>query len=162
MGSAMTSSRSATIARTASTTHEQSADRKQIFNIARNRWLGRLARDPELSGSAVRVAILLWDKFNAKHGGAWPSIAYMARTLTMHRSTVIRAVNTLEEHDWLDHRSGKSGRCNFYSPRFGKFDDETKIGDAKEQDAFDEVVAAPQRVVASPQQEGSSAAALTS
>ena len=107
--------------------HESLPDRKEIFNAARNRWLGRVARDSKLPGGAFRVAILLWDKFNAKTGGAWPSHAYMAKALKVHRSTVIRAINALEEHAWLTHDPGHSRRSNFYRPCFAKLEDDDEV-----------------------------------
>ena len=94
MGCAMTANGPTSIAKSARGAHEQSQDRKEIFNAGRNRWLGHVARDPKLSGGAVRVAILLWDMFNAATGGAWPSIAYMAKALMVNRSTVILAITS--------------------------------------------------------------------
>ena len=111
---------------------EPSVDHKEMFNRGRHRWLGLVARDPELSGGAVRVAILLWDKFNVATGGAWPSIAHMAQALSMHRSTVIRAVNALEQRGWLIRRSGNRHRSNLYLPGFRDPVDKDNTREAEE------------------------------
>ena len=106
-----------------------------MFNRGRHRWLGQVARDPELSGSAVRVAILLWDMFNSAKGGAWPSFAYIAKTLTMDRSTVMRAIKALDERDWLIRRSGNRHRSNFYLPGFRDSKDKDDAREAEDAEA---------------------------
>jgi DNA-binding IclR family transcriptional regulator len=55
---------------------------------------------------------------NHASGGAWPSIAYVARELGLHRSTVIRALNALEARGWIrkQHREATS---NMYKISFG-------------------------------------------
>ena len=131
----MTANRSASMAQSALGAHEPSPDHKEMFNRGRHRWLGHVARDPELSGGAVRVAVLLWDMFNWEKGGAWPSIAHMAKTLAMHRSTVIRAINTLEEHGWINRKSGNRHRSNFYLPGFGSTEDKDTAREAEDADA---------------------------
>ena len=127
----MTASLPAAIGKSSPGPSEPPPGRKEIFNIGRHRWLGRVARDQELSGGSVRAAILLWDMFNPTTGGAWPSIAYMAKTLAMHRSTVIRAINALDERGWITRDSGNRHRSNFYRPCFGKLDDEDEPGEAE-------------------------------
>ena len=123
------------IAKSARGAHKPSQDRKEMFNRGRHRWLGQVARDPGLSGSAVRVAILLWDMFNSAKGGAWPSIAYIAKTLTMDRSTVMRAIKALDERGWLIRRSGNRHRSNFYLPGFGNSKDKDTAREAEDADA---------------------------
>jgi DNA-binding transcriptional MocR family regulator len=85
------------------------------------RWLGMVARDPALNSSAVRVAVLLWDRFNIERGGAWPSIDTMAEEIAMDRSTVIRALHQLEARGWITVERGGRGKSNFYRPEFGNF-----------------------------------------
>ena len=94
---------------------------KDIFNHGRHRWLSRVARDDELAGGTLRVAICLWDMFNVERGSAWPSIAYMTEALGINRSTVIRAVNSLEDRGWITRVRGRRGRSTIYRLAFGNF-----------------------------------------
>lgn len=98
------------------------------FNFFRHRWLTQVARDPKLSGAAVRVAVLLWEHQNAERGYAWPSLAYMARELRMHRSTVIRSIDRLGARRWIMKEvSGGRHRSNRYRIGNGQMGDD---GDA--------------------------------
>ena len=98
--------------------HVSSDDHKAIFNHGRFRWLGMVARDAALSSTAVRVAVIIWDRFNVSRGGAWPSINRIADEIGMHRSTVLRAIRDLEDRGWICTTHGGRGRSNFYQPTF--------------------------------------------
>ena len=91
------------------------------FQFRRHQWIGMVARDSELSGSAYRVAILIWDYSNKNYGYAWPSHLAIADNLGMHRSTVIRSINRLAERGWLsiERRTGQ-GSTNRYHLAFGE------------------------------------------
>lgn len=96
---------------------------RNAFHHARHRWLNLAVRDKALSGAAIRVAVLLWEHMNVERGCAWPSFDYMARQLTMHRSTVIRALRQLKDHGWITicHRGGRHN-SNEYRLAFGKME----------------------------------------
>jgi hypothetical protein len=98
---------------------------KSSFNFGRHRWLGRVVRDAELPGAALRTAVLLWELQNAEHGYAWPSLTYIAAELKMHKSTVIRSLRILRERGWITtaHRGGRH-RTNQYRVSFGRMDDD--------------------------------------
>lgn len=91
------------------------------FPYRRHRWIGSVARDNELTGSAYRVAILIWDYTNEKYGYAWPSHSTIADNLGIHRSTVIRCIHRLAERGWLsiEQRTGQ-GSANRYYLAFGE------------------------------------------
>ena len=93
---------------------------KNLFHSGRHNWLGLVARDRELSGGGLRVAILIWQHLNETTGYAWPSIPYIARQLGLHRSTVFRSLSDLESHGWVTvkRRAGKHG-VNHYRIAFG-------------------------------------------
>jgi len=100
------------------------SDGDAAFHHGRHRWLGQLARDHNLPGAAVRVAILLWEKMNARRGYAWPSLAYIGRELKMHRSTVIRSLRILSDRGWINKsKRGGRHRSNEYRISFGVMDD---------------------------------------
>jgi len=92
----------------------------QSFNYGRHRWLGHVVRDSALPGSAHRVAVLLWEHMNAEYGYAWPSLVYIADQLGMHKSTVVRSINTLSARGWIsvERRCGRH-RGNRYRIAFG-------------------------------------------
>ena len=96
----------------------------EIFNFGRHRWLARVVRDKELPGAAVRVAVLLWEHQNAERGCAWPSLVYIAMTLKMHKSTVVRSLDILGRRGWLStKRRGGRYRSNEYRIAFGSMDE---------------------------------------
>jgi hypothetical protein len=98
---------------------------KSRFNFGRHRWLGRVARDAELPGAALRTAVLLWELQNAKHGYAWPSLTYIATELKMHKSTVIRSLRILRARGWITTaRRGGRHRTNQYRIGFGRMEDD--------------------------------------
>jgi hypothetical protein len=101
------------------------ASRTETFNFGRHRWLGRVVRDEELPGAAVRVAVLLWELQNAGRGCAWPSLAYIAAQSKMHKSTVIRSLQMLRQRGWITtaHRGGRH-RTNEYRIAFGSMADD--------------------------------------
>jgi biotin operon repressor len=88
---------------------------KSVFNFFRHRWLCRVVRDDKLPGAAHRTAVLLWELQNAERRCAWPSLAYLARQLKMHKSTVIRSLDALRRRGWIitAHRGGRQ-RTNEY------------------------------------------------
>lgn len=94
---------------------------KNLFHHGRHTWLGMVARDRSLHGSALRVAILIWQHINEKTGYAWPSIRYIVKELKLHRATVFRAIEDLESRGWLtrSRRAGKNG-VNHYRIAFGQ------------------------------------------
>jgi hypothetical protein len=98
---------------------------KSVFDYGRHRWLCRVARDVELSGAALRTAVLLWELQNAKHGCAWPSLTYITTELKMHKSTVIRSLRILRDRGWITiaHRGGRH-RTNQYRIGFGRMEDD--------------------------------------
>src|SRR5262249_48346917 len=95
------------------------------FNFGRHRWLCQVARDSELPGAALRVAVLLWELQNAAQGYAWPSLTYIAIQLNMHKSTVIRSLRILRLRGWINtaHRGGRH-RTNQYRIGFGRMEDD--------------------------------------
>src|SRR5215831_15718902 len=97
---------------------------KSVFDYGRHRWLCRVARDAELSGAALRTAVLLWELQNAKQGYAWPSLTYIAAELKMHKSTVIRSLRILRARGWITiaHRGGRH-RTNQYRIGLGRMED---------------------------------------
>jgi hypothetical protein len=100
---------------------------KSAFNFGRHRWLARVARDGQLPGAALRVAVVLWELQNADRGCAWPSLTYLAAQLKMHKSTVIRSLDALRRRGWITtaHRGGRH-RTNEYRISFGLTDDENE------------------------------------
>jgi len=103
-------------------------DAKAAFNHGRHRWLGQLARDNELPGAAVRVAVLLWELMNTERGCAWPSLVHIAEQLRMNKSTVARSIKALIRRGWI-HRSRRGGRhrSNEYRLAWGTMGDEAHI-----------------------------------
>lgn len=96
---------------------------KEMFNAGRHRWLGHVARDRALTGAAIRVAVVIWDRLNVKKRAAWPSIGTMAKELGLNRSTVIRATDKLVERGWVNVVS-RRWHSNLYQPRFGAMPEE--------------------------------------
>jgi hypothetical protein len=105
------------------------ASKTESFNFGRHRWLGRVARDGKLPGAALRTAVLLWELQNAERGCAWPSLAYIAAQLKMHKSTVIRSLQVLCRRGWIitAHRGGRH-RTNEYRIGLGSMDDDEEDG----------------------------------
>jgi DNA-binding MarR family transcriptional regulator len=98
--------------------------KKEAFNHERHRWLALLAHDKEITGAALRVAILIWQHLNAEHGYAWPSLDYLSRELNVFRSTITRAIKLLERRGWITvERQGGRHRSNRYRLAFGNMDD---------------------------------------
>ena len=105
-------------------------DAKAAFNHGRHRWLGQLARDNELPGAAVRVAVLLWELMNTERGCAWPSLVYIAEQLRMNKSTVARSIKALVRRGWIQRsRRGGRHRSNEYRMSWGPVDDDTDADD---------------------------------
>jgi biotin operon repressor len=79
-------------------------------------WLTQVNRDHALPPHAVRVAYEISQLINDASNTAWPSQAYLARTLGLCRRTVQNALNALiEQHHLIIVESGKGrGRANHY------------------------------------------------
>lgn len=93
---------------------------KDAFNHNRHRWLDHVARDRKLSGGALRVAIVLWQRMNAEYGYAWPGLDHLAEELSIHKATVIRAIQQLEGRGLITvERGGGRKKSNKYRPSFG-------------------------------------------
>ena len=95
------------------------------FHSGRHQWLVLVAGDRKLRRAAVGVAVILWDRQNDRTKDAWPSIAYVAKALHMHRSSIMRAIRQLEARGWIVvvHHPGFN-RSNRYRIAFGKFEDD--------------------------------------
>jgi DNA-binding MarR family transcriptional regulator len=91
---------------------------KQSFQYYRHRWLCAVGRDPELTGSDLRVAIMIWELTNVDWGYAWPSLSYIAAQMSLDRSTVVRSVKKLEQRGWIIR--SRSGRCRSNEYRIAK------------------------------------------
>jgi hypothetical protein len=98
---------------------------KSACNYGRHRWLGLVVRDAELPGAAHRVAVVLWQLQNDQRQCAWPSLAYLAAELRMHKSTVIRSLRALLRRQWITKaQRGGRHRTNEYRISFGSVGDE--------------------------------------
>ena len=96
---------------------------KVAFHSARHQWLVLVVGDRALTRAAIAVAVVLWDRLNSRTNDAWPSIAYIAKALHMHRSSVMRALRQLAARGWVNvvHSPGHH-RSNRYRIAFGIFD----------------------------------------
>jgi hypothetical protein len=103
------------------------------FNFFRHRWLAHVARDAELPGAAIRVAVMLWEYQNAKWGCAWPALTTIATELKINKSTVIRSLDILRTRDWITvKRRGGRHRSNEYRLAFGSMADDPKDDDGRQ------------------------------
>jgi DNA-binding MarR family transcriptional regulator len=92
-------------------------EERQHFQFDRHRWLAAVARDAEITGADLRVAVLIWEYTNADFGYAWPSMSHMAMEMSLDRSTVVRSVSRLEQRGWID-RTRRHGRFRSNEYRF--------------------------------------------
>jgi len=95
------------------------------FHFARHRWLAKVARDPELAGADLKVAVLIWEHTNADWGYAWPSLTYIAKQLSLDRSTVVRSVKKLVKRGWIVRRRGQFRSNHYYLAIGSKLMDES-------------------------------------
>ncbi len=99
------------------------------FNSARYSWLRQVNRDRKLTLAAQRIAVLIFECIHSERGYAWPSIAYMACELNLHRSNVIRGLALLESRGWVVIEPSRGRGCaNRYRLSFGTLDDEERLG----------------------------------
>jgi hypothetical protein len=92
------------------------------FDKGRFSWLQDVAKDPKLTASALRVAIVICDRLNYKRNCAWPSMNYIGKHTRLSRASVFRAIGLLENRGWLSRESGGRLRSNEYRIRFGPVD----------------------------------------
>jgi DNA-binding MarR family transcriptional regulator len=95
------------------------------FHFNRHRWLAKVARDSELTGADLKVAVLIWEHTNAGFGYAWPSMTYIAKQLSLDRSTVVRSVKKLAKQGWIIRRRGQLRSNNYYLAIGSKLMDES-------------------------------------
>jgi DNA-binding MarR family transcriptional regulator len=89
-------------------------DEKKSFQYHRHRWLAAVARDSEITGADLKVAVLIWGHTNADFGYAWPSLAYIATEMSLDRSTVVRSVKKLAKRGWIIRRRGHFRSNQYY------------------------------------------------
>ena len=77
-----------------------------------------VARDSEITGADLKVAVLIWEHTNADYGYAWPSLDYIATQMSLDRSTVVRSVKKLVKRGWIIRRRGQF-RSNHYHLAIG-------------------------------------------
>jgi len=105
----------------------------------RMEWLERVSRDPDCRGMPLAVAVQFAARyFNATTGRAWPALATLAKTLTVGRRSVQRALDVLVETGHLKREvgGGGSGHTNSYWMRQGSVDD-AGVDDADKGDVGD-------------------------
>jgi DNA-binding MarR family transcriptional regulator len=100
-------------------------DENNGFHFARHRWLAKVARDPKLAGADLKVAVLIWEHTNADWGYAWPSLTYIAKQLSLDRSTVVRSVKKLAKRGWIVRRRGQFRSNHYYLAIGSKLMDES-------------------------------------
>lgn len=80
-----------------------------------------LASDPALTGSEMKIGLIVAYHFNREKGFSWPSVAYLAALAGLHRITVITALKGLERRGYMVvERGGGRGRTNRYIPNFAR------------------------------------------
>jgi hypothetical protein len=94
-------------------------DENNRFHFERHRWLAKVARDPELTGADLKVAVLIWEHTNADYGYAWPSLDYIATQMSLDRSTVVRSVKKLVKRGWIVRSRQRRPRSNQYRLAIG-------------------------------------------
>lgn len=89
------------------------------FTARKFAWLLQVAADAALKHSAVRVAIVLADRWNRKTGDAWPSIEFIRDNTRLSRAGVHNAIRELIDRDHLERErsGGKQGGTSRYRPR---------------------------------------------
>ena len=84
------------------------------FKQQRFLWLNQVLVDPELPGSAFKVAYRIGDGFKSSYvqhdGRAWESCKEIARAIGMSEKTVITMVRRLHARDHLLRSMGAPGR----------------------------------------------------
>jgi hypothetical protein len=88
------------------------------LEIRREKWLRQLMADPEIEFSYFRVATVIgWHMNRSKGAVAWPGINTIASIACIHRTTVMRATDWLEQRGHLSvtrSRKGKRNLANHY------------------------------------------------
>jgi DNA-binding MarR family transcriptional regulator len=95
------------------------------FHFARHRWLAMLARDSEITGADLKVAVLIWEHTNSDYGYAWPSLDYIATQMSLDRSTVVRSMKKLVKRGWIIRRRGQFRSNHYYLAIGSKLMDES-------------------------------------
>jgi helix-turn-helix protein len=102
-------------------------NRAANFQAAKQEWLMRLARYPNLSGADYAVVIVIFTHLNSKKCEAWPSIATIAELTNRNPSTVWRSVEKLSQFGLLTIVKGRGRhRSNRYRPSLGKMNCDPK------------------------------------
>jgi hypothetical protein len=85
----------------------------------REAWQRELVEHRDIPASVLKVALAIGWHFNrAKGGQAWPGIRRLSRLTSLASSTVVWAINWLEQHEYVHvqrRRHGKRNLPNVYS-----------------------------------------------
>lgn len=87
------------------------------FLQMRDTWIRLLAGDLDVSHAAVRVGVHLVMRMTNKNRVAWPAIKTIAKETGVSVSSVLRAIDQLQEAGYL-HADRKRNVGNRYSFRF--------------------------------------------
>ena len=89
-------------------------------------WLDRIARDPNLSPGAFRIAYVISGLINRETGDAWPGLDHLANVLSLDEKSIRRLVDELVSGGYLVKQRGGNGRPNRYRMQFS---DRTEMPD---------------------------------
>ncbi len=89
--------------------------------VARLRLLRRMVADPYIKFASLKVGVVLLDRYNARAGHCYPSIASLAADAQLDKRTVRRAVGRLVERGYFRvTRGGGRTHASRYWPNLEK------------------------------------------
>lgn len=87
----------------------------KVGPVERLGFIRSMARAPELSGAAVKVGVMLVDRYHQQRGYAYPSQAWLAAALRINDRTVRKAIEQLERGGWflVEGEGGRNNACRY-------------------------------------------------